>query len=227
MEINADFTQRVAIKTTSLKWKSSPAHGVERRMLDRLGDEVARATSIVRYAPNSRFPAHVHGGGEEFIVLEGVFQDEHGDYPAGWYIRNPPTSSHTPGSEEGCTIFVKLWQFDPEDRQQVRLDMNARELAHDPKRIGVSSAQLYKDERETVHVEQWDAGAMVKLGIEHGAEILVLDGSFIEGQASLTRHDWLRLPGGSSLVAQSGQNGARVWIKTLHVAIDASAFSGT
>ena len=83
-------------------------------MLDRIGAEVARATSIVRYAPASRFPAHVHGGGEEFLVLDGVFQDEHGDFPAGAYIRNPPQSRHTPRSAPGCIIFVKLWQFDPE-----------------------------------------------------------------------------------------------------------------
>jgi anti-sigma factor ChrR (cupin superfamily) len=91
-------------------------------MLDRIGDEVARATSIVRYAPYSRFSPHTHAGGEEFLVLEGVFQDEHGDYPAGSYVRTPPTSSHTPGSEPGCTIFVKLWQFDPDDRTPVRID---------------------------------------------------------------------------------------------------------
>jgi len=88
-------------------------------MLDRIGDEVARATTIVRYAPNSHFSSHVHSGGEEFIVLEGVFQDEHGDFPAGSYVRNPPTSSHTPGSEPGCVIFVKLWQYDLDDRTPV------------------------------------------------------------------------------------------------------------
>ena len=96
--------------------------GVERRMLDRIGDEVARATSIVRYAANSRFSPHVHDEGEEFLVLEGVFQDEHGDFPAGTYVRNPPQSRHTPGSEPGCVLFVKLRQFDPADRTQVRLD---------------------------------------------------------------------------------------------------------
>ena len=75
--------------------------GVDRRPLDRIGEEVARATSIVRYAPGSRFSAHTHGGGEEFIVLDGVFQDEHGDYPPGTYVRNPPGTRHTPGSEPG------------------------------------------------------------------------------------------------------------------------------
>ncbi len=82
--------------------------GVERRMLERDGDEVARATSLVRFAPNSAFSAHRHGGGEEFLVLEGVFSDESGDFPAGTYARNPVGSRHVPSSELGCVIFVKL-----------------------------------------------------------------------------------------------------------------------
>jgi len=98
MHLNADFTKRAVVHAATLDWKVSPMPGVERRMLDRIGDEVARATSIVRYAPESRFSPHVHDGGEVF-VLEGVFQDEHGDFPAGCYVRNPPQSRHTPGSK--------------------------------------------------------------------------------------------------------------------------------
>jgi anti-sigma factor ChrR (cupin superfamily) len=90
--INADFSQRVVIATNDLPWVPSPQAGVERRMLDRIGAEVARATSLVRYASHSEFPGHGHGMGEEFLVLEGVFSDEHGDYPAGTYVRNPPGS---------------------------------------------------------------------------------------------------------------------------------------
>ena len=93
MELNADFSRRVVVHAAKLAWTASPTAGVERRMLDRIGEEVARATSIVRYAPQSRFSAHTHGGGEEFLVLDGVFQDEHGDFPTGFYVRNPPTSS--------------------------------------------------------------------------------------------------------------------------------------
>jgi len=107
MRLNADFRQRVLVHAAELPWVASPVTGVERRMLDRIGEEVARATSLVRYAPGSRFSRHVHGGGEEFLVLEGVFQDEHGDYPAGSYVRNPPHSAHTPASAGGCVIFVK------------------------------------------------------------------------------------------------------------------------
>src|SRR2546430_5081665 len=100
MLINADFSTRVVLRPDELSWSPSPMSGVERKMLDRVGDEVARATSIVRYAPNSHFSAHAHGGGEEFLVLEGVFSDEHGDYPPGTYVRNPVGSCHTPRSEE-------------------------------------------------------------------------------------------------------------------------------
>ena len=132
MDLNSDFRTRAAVHAARLNWTPSPIPGVDRRMLDRIGDEVARATSIVRYAPHSRFSAHTHGGGEEFLVLDGVFQDEHGDYPTGTYVRNPPTTSHTPGSEPGCTLFVKLWQFDPDDREPVRVDTSGLSFAPAP-----------------------------------------------------------------------------------------------
>src|SRR6202045_3584211 len=130
MNLNSDFGARATVHAARLDWTPSPIPGVDRRLLDRIGDEVARATSIVRYAPASSFSAHSHGGGEEFLVLDGVFQDEHGDYPAGSYVRNPPTSRHTPGSAPGCVVFVKLWQFDLDDRTPARRDTQALVYAH-------------------------------------------------------------------------------------------------
>ena len=112
MELNANFSERVTITPAQYKWVDSPQPGVERMMLDRIGDEVARATSIVRYAPNSQFPAHSHTGGEEYIVLQGTFADENGEYPAGTYVRNPIGTSHSPRvGAEGAVILVKLQQF--------------------------------------------------------------------------------------------------------------------
>src|SRR4029078_1842625 len=119
MHINDDLTIPVIIQASDLPWVASPAAGVDRRMLFRIGEEVARATSIVRYAPGSAFPRHTHGGGEEIVVLEGTFQDEHGNYPAGSYFRHPPGTSHIPASEVGCTIFVRLWQFRADDQAQI------------------------------------------------------------------------------------------------------------
>src|SRR6476661_2253843 len=120
--INADFTKRVVLATNDLPWSPSPQAGVERRLLDRIGGEVARATSLVRYAPASAFPAHSHALGEEFLVLDGVFSDEHGDYPAGTYVRNPPGSRHSPRTAPGCTILVKLRQMAPSEKTRLVID---------------------------------------------------------------------------------------------------------
>ena len=186
-------------------------------MLDRIGDEVARATSIVRYAPGSHFAPHTHGGGEEFLVLEGVFQDQHGEFPAGSYVRNPPTSRHTPGSAPGCVLFVKLCQFDLSDRTEVKIDTAG--LAYDaaPGRPGVELITLFRDDRENVRLEHWAAGAAVRLDVPGGAEVLVLDGAFDEGGESFVPLSWLRLPVASVLRAQAGSEGCRVWIKTGHL----------
>src|SRR5262245_37593580 len=181
MNLNADFTKRVVVHAASLEWKASPMPGVERRMLDRIGDEVARATSIVRYAPASFFSPHVHGGGEEFLVLDGVFQDEHGDFPAGCYVRNPPKSHHRPGSKPGCTMFVKLWQFDLADRAHVVVDTSKKALRDVAGRDGVKALQLFRDVREDVRLEEWVAGAAIEFGPDGGLEVLVLAGGFDEG----------------------------------------------
>ncbi len=209
MELNADFTRRVVVHSETQDWVPSPMVGVDRRMLDRIGGEVARATSIVRYAPGSKFSAHTHTGGEEFIVLEGVFQDEHGDYPTGTYVRNPPTTSHTPGSEAGCVIFVKLWQFDMDDRNQFSLDMEDA--------LVDGRAVLHRDARETVSFHVLAPGATLAEPLPGGAELLVLAGSVTEGGDTLSKGGWLRLPQGSELHAVAGVDGARVWMKTGHI----------
>ena len=215
MEINANFDERAAVHSDKEPWVPSPMKGVDRRMLDRIGDEVARATSIVRYAPGSAFSAHTHTGGEEYLVLDGVFQDEHGDFPVGTYVRNPPTTSHTPSAAEGATILVKLWQFDPDDRHQVTIDT----LAQTPQPVapGVSEIPLFADARERVRIEIWEPDQMVQA--DHtGFEALVLEGSFDEGGETFVRNSWLRLPPGASLNARAGGEGARLWVKSDHLA---------
>jgi hypothetical protein len=217
MELNSDFSQRALVHSDRIEWQPSPMPGVDRRMLDRIGDEVARATTIVRYAPNSHFSEHTHAGGEEFVVLEGVFSDEHGDFPAGSYVRNPPTSAHTPHSDDGCTIFVKLWQFQPEDRTHVVIDMNKMEFVPDATRPGVGVMPLFNDNQETVRSEKWQAGADVTLDLPEGGELLVLEGSLTESGEELVKGSWLRLPVGQTLAAKAGPDGARIWLKMRHI----------
>ena len=215
MKINGEFDRRTTVHAANSRWVASPMPGVERQMLDRVGGELARATSIVRYAPGSHFSQHTHSGGEEFIVLEGVFQDEHADYPAGSYVRNPIGSYHTPRSDDGCTIFVKLWQFDEGDCKQFSLDLNA--VRPGDRGDGVSSILLHRHGSEEVTYEVWEAGSALSFGAEGGAELLVLGGEIALEGRSLVERDWLRLPPGDSCIAVAGPEGARVWIKRGHL----------
>jgi ChrR Cupin-like domain len=217
MKLNADFSKRVAVHAAHLAWVPSPIAGIDRRMLDRIGDEVARATSIVRYAPDSQFAPHTHGGGEEFLVLEGVFSDEHGDFPAGSYIRNPPTSRHTPRSTPGCVIFVKLWQFDPTDRLAVRLHTGNLSFAAMPDCPDTESIVLFRDANEAVRIERWQPNSTIRISVPGGAEFLVLDGGFTENDEQFSVQSWLRLPPGATMNATAGATGCAVWVKTGHL----------
>jgi hypothetical protein len=182
-----------------------------------MGDEVARATSIVRYAPGSRFSAHVHEGGEEFLVLAGVFQDEDGDYPEGYYVRNPPQSKHTSASRPGCVILVKLWQFDPTDRTQIRMDTTKIAPSPGVPPSGVAVIPLFQDSREDVRMEDWNADVTIDLQPGGGIEVFVISGSFVESGEAFLEHSWLRLPIGARLTAKAGGDGCRVWIKEGHL----------
>lgn len=212
MHINDDLTKSVVVHAGKMDWVPSPAVGVDRRMLFRIGDEVARATSIVRYAPDSAFPRHVHTGGEEILVLDGVFEDEHGAYPAGSYFRNPPGTSHIPASKEGCTIFVRLWQFREQDLLQiVQKPGEGQQISP---RMGASSSRiLFRDAEETISLEEWAANSQVVLANPNGLELLVVRGGFGFGNEQLGQQSWCRLPGGQKLEASVGPQGATIWLR--------------
>lgn len=214
--LNADFSQRVMLRAEDADWVPSPLAGVTRRMLDRVGGEVARATSVVRYAPGSSFSRHVHGGGEEFLVLEGVFSDENGDYPAGHYLRNPPGTAHAPHSQAGCVILVKLWQFAADDLQPVHVDTHAapgwqRDAAS---RLDRLLLHEHRGVRTQLLRASPGAGLSSTLRDEMGAEFYVLDGALAEGQQMLGPGAWLRLPQGPLPMLRAGPEGVRLFVKT-------------
>jgi quercetin dioxygenase-like cupin family protein len=216
MRINADFGEPVMLDTARMDWIASPMPGVERKMLDRIGGEVARATSLVRYAPGSHFSAHSHDGGEEFLVLGGIFSDEHGDYPAGTYVRNPIGTRHSPHSEPGCVILVKLHQFDPDDHAQFSVDWTTSEYGKDAE-PGIATLPLHQHGGEDVRIERWDTGAERHLpGIENGLEIFVIEGSLTVNSASMAAGGWLRMPAGASIQASTA-SGCRIYIKQGHL----------
>lgn len=216
--INSDFAERVVISTQDMPWIPSPQPGVERKMLDRIGAEVARATSLVRYAENSAFPEHEHALGEEFLVLDGVFSDEHGDYPQGTYIRNPPGSRHSPGSKPGCTILVKLRQMPVSERYRVVIDTKAAqwESGDAP---GHARLALYNDANggEVVTMERLDAGASLpQYHCRGGEELLILSGDLVDGLGTYQPGTWIRNPDGFTHDLRT-QTGATYWVKRGHL----------
>lgn len=224
MLLNADFSRRVVIDTGSQPWVPSPQAGVERRMLDRIGDEKARATSIVRYAPASSYPAHPHPGGEEIFVLSGTFVDDGTPHPAGSYLRNPPGSAHQPASPEGAVIFVKLWQMDEAEREAVRIDTRGPSLWR--RGLDRSVCPLFDGFGEQVCIVKLDARAPLLTENDAGAEVLLLDGTLCERWPDaaerahanpLASGSWLRLPPGDGLHLEAGDQGARLYLKTGHL----------
>ena len=214
--VNEDLAQRVALHTQELPWLPSPTAGVDRRLLDRVGVEVARATSMVRYEAGSRFPSHAHEHGEEFYVLEGTFQDEHGDYPAGTYVRNPPGSSHAPYTDEGCTIFVKLRQFDPTDLERVVLPPDP--VAFGPGTTpGLTVRSLHTHGAVHTALVRWAPGTQF---VPHthfgGEEILVLEGVFEDENGSYPKGTWIRSPHLSAHTPWSTQ-GCLIMVKVGHL----------
>lgn len=213
MRINADFSRRALVVPRSEDWVHSPESGVDRLMLDRIGDEVARATSIVRYAAGSSFPRHSHPKGEEFLVLDGVFSDDTGDFPTGFYVRNPPGSSHAPRSENGCRILVKLRQFDLQDLTPVVIDTSAETGWQD---CGESLKRLPLHEFATEKVEMLRLASGATFELDGGAELLIIAGAAeCEGRL-LGREAWLRLPRNATVIL-SAREATTMWLKTGHL----------
>lgn len=219
VRLNADRTHPALVDARAPSWVASPQPGVERLLMERDGGEIARATSLVRYAPGSRFPRHGHGLGEEFLVVDGTFSDELGDYPCGTYVRNPPGSAHSPFSDAGCVIFVKLRQMSADETRRHVVPPSARVWTPTAS-SGVRRATLYTSPRESVVLEQLAPGVACRR--EHGdggTEILVVDGTVqLDDEASteLRRWSWLRHPGprGPGLRTEAG---ATLWVKRGHV----------
>jgi len=198
-------------------WVVSPASGVDRLMLDRVGEEVARATSLVRYAAGSSFEPHKHALGEEFLVLEGTFSDEHGDYPIGTYVRNPPGSRHAPFSRDGCRILVKLRQIDPADNRAVVIHTADADVWPDTDSDGVSTLPLYEYETEQVLMKRLGTGCVASVGDNAGgAELLVVRGMIEVDGDEMPAESWLRLPPGDTVTVVATED-SLLWLKTGHL----------
>jgi anti-sigma factor ChrR (cupin superfamily) len=200
-----------------MDWQPSPSGTVWRKRLHRVGEaETGQVTSVVRYEPAASFPAHDHPEGEEFLVLEGVFSDEHGDWPAGTYVLHPEGFRHAPFSREGCTIFVKLRQYGGAGREHVIVDTTMGTWAPHDAVEGVEQQTLYQVPRfsDVTRLERWAAGAHApELHRAGGVEIFVIEGALEDDRGRYEVGTWLRLPDGARHAPRSGE-GCLLYVKT-------------
>jgi anti-sigma factor ChrR (cupin superfamily) len=216
MKLNSDFSKRVVMRSSELQWTRSPTSGVERKLLERDGEELARATSIVRYAKGASFPLHSHPGGEEILVLEGEFEDETGIYPAGSYLKNPVGTAHSPRSSSGCILFVKLLHMDPHDQRSVRC--NWHQAQWQPGLVpGLSVLPL--DDFQTQHTAlvRWAPGTEFSFHRHFGGEeIFVIEGQLQDEHGCYTAGDWIRSPHASEHIPSS-PTGCLIYVKVGHL----------
>lgn len=216
MFIHADFSQPVIIKPEDYNWVKSPGGEVDRMMLDRIGDEKARATSLVKYAPESTFPEHQHPLGEEVLILSGIFtENAEDDYQAGWYLRNPHRSTHRVSSKAGCLIFVKLMQMTEHEIESTRINTN------DPANWKLTEHRmicpLFQSEHEQTYLEKLKPAQIFEEKSEQGIEFFIIKGLLFCGSQIYPAGSWARFPINSVAKFQAGTSGATLYVKTGHL----------
>ena len=216
MKIHTDLKLKVIANTADMPWAPSPVNGIDRKMLERDGDEVARATSLVRYASHSSFTSHQHVLGEEFLVLDGVFQDELGQYPAGTYVKNPAGSGHTPFTETGCTLFVKLRYLDPSDNTRVVINTQSAQW-YQGLVPGLTVMPLSTFGTTNTALVRWAPCTYFNPHRHFGGEeIFVVDGVFEDEHGSYPKDCWLRSPH-MSVHKPFSVEGCTILVKTGHL----------
>jgi len=216
VQIHADETLRCVVDSRQLSWADSPQAQVQRRLLARDGGEVARATSIVRYAPGARFTTHVHELGEEILVLEGTFSDETGDYGPGSYLKNPPGSSHAPFSVSGCTLLVKLRHLQPHDSERVVVDTRQARWRQGMV-AGLTVLPLSEFGTHHTALVRWAPGTFFNPHRHYGGEeIFVVEGVFEDEHGRYPQGCWIRSPHLSQHQPFS-REGCLIFVKTGHL----------
>lgn len=219
VEFNSDFSKTILVRTSNMAWQPSPAAGVWRKRLELRGaPESGRVTAIVRYDPGSRFPSHGHPDGEEILVLDGIFADQHGSYPAGTYLLNPQGFRHAPRTDAGCMLFVKLRQYSGSDRGHRVVDSKSATWQQS-EHPGRDVLPLYEDaqHRECMRLVRLAPGTRVA---EHehpgGEEVYVISGTLADAQGTYEQGAWLRFPDGSRHQPYSDE-GCTLYVKTGHL----------
>ncbi len=216
-DLRADFTRREVVLPGGETWRPTPVAGVEHYVLERIGEEGARETAIVRYAAGARRPGG-GGGGEEFIVLAGSVHDDGGHYGEGTYVRNTggPTRAAWAGPD-GAVLFVKQYPFAVDDTQRVVIDTRAARW-YQGLVPGLTVLPLHEHGAEHVALVRWASSTRFRRHHHRGGEeILVLEGVFEDEHGTYPKGSWLRSPHLSEHDPFTGPDGALIYVTTGHL----------
>jgi anti-sigma factor ChrR (cupin superfamily) len=193
MPINMNFNQVAISRPQDQHWERIEVDGISRVYLEHSPGEPGHASSLVEFSPGVSFAHNEHVAGEEAYVLEGVFSDEYGDYPAGTYLRNPPGSSHAPFSREGCKLFVKINQFQAGDNERIVIRPDERQWQPGIGNLRVAALHVFGT--ESTALVHWPANEHFQLHRHYGGEeILVLEGTFRDEHGDYPAGSWIRSP---------------------------------
>ncbi|MEC9347897.1 MAG: cupin domain-containing protein [Pseudomonadota bacterium] len=219
-DLHGDRNLSVVVDTTLMDWQPSPSPGVWRKRLELVGDsEKGMVTSVVKFAPGAQFSDHAHPLGEEVLVLDGTFADEHGTYPRGSFTLLPTGSRHHPVTPEGCTLFVKLCQYSGADRPTKRLDSTdaAAWIQTGP---GRRIFPVFNEDKwpEKIYLARLDPGVRIPLH-DHaagGEELFVIEGSLADENGHYRAGTWLRFAPGSEHAPYT-DTGCLLYVKIGHM----------
>lgn len=68
--------------------------------------ETGPTAALLRFKPGGRVPLHEHTGYEHIFMLSGSQVDENSRAEAGMLLINPPGTSHSILSENGCIVLA-------------------------------------------------------------------------------------------------------------------------
>ena len=194
MRFNDDISLRAVLHSSELPWVDSSQPGIQSKLLEDRADEASRLTAIVRHGAKTRPETHTHPLGQEILVLDGVYEDDAGNYGAGTYIRNPPGSSHTACSSAGCTLFVKNNYLAPEDNQRTIVDTRNADW-FEGLVTGLTVLPLAEFGTRHAALVRWAPKTKFNPHRHYGGEeILVLEGVFEDEFGRYPAGTWMRSP---------------------------------
>lgn len=198
-EVNADARKVAFMDTRTMAWEGTEWPGVQRKVLEFVAHpRMGRETSILKFEPGASLPTTTWAERLDFFVLEGSCSDEHGAYGKHTFVRQPPSTTQTLRTAEGCTLYMKWRVPIKSDSTRIVIDARTAQWGEFPHR-GADVLHLYpnKDGIETGRIGHVHTNRRLP-SHDHsiGEETLVLEGVLKDEYASYEAGTWFRMPCG-------------------------------